>query len=421
MLAPTRLLPAVSRSNRDARPFVVVAAAQNDSHAYEAVAAAVRSVVDHLEPKLSSLVKRGDRVFLKVNMGCSGYRQPEERYTSHPAYVQAIIECLVDCGARVTFGDDVSRTAHYERIWQKTGMSDVARRTGARLVDFVQAGGREVRGFLHFPRTYLVTNLALDTDVVVNAASSRSLSPVILSGAVKNMFGTVLGLRKLRIHKLFPDPSDFARVIADICRVVRPTVSFLDLTTVIEGQGVAPAIRNVGLILGSTDPVALDTVAAHSIGYEELQIWTNIHGEAMGLGCNRIDRISVRGEDWSKFEPKHLRWPELPMRVRETPIAQISRRLNATVFRPRPVVARHRCTGCGECANRCPVGAIQQGPDKKVSINLKTCADCGCCLRVCGVGAVQSEFVGTGRFLRGLIGPRNIGAVEDANVMASTQ
>ncbi len=332
---------------------------------------------NHLEPKLSSLVKHGDRVFLKVNMGCSGYRQPEERYTSHPAYVQAIIESLADCGARVTFGDDVSRTAHYERIWQRTGMSDVARRTGARLVDFVQAGGREVRGFLQFPRSHLVTNLAFDADVIVNAASSRSLSPVILSGAVKNMFGTVLGLRKLRIHKLFPDPSDFARVIVDICRVVRPTVSFLDLTTVIEGQGVAPAIRPVGLILGSTDPVALDTVAAHSIGYEELQIWTSIHGEAMGLGCNRINRISVRGRDWPTFERKHLRWPELPMRVRETPIAQISRRLNATVFRPRPVVASHACTGCGACANRCPVGAIHQGPDKKFAINLKTCADCG--------------------------------------------
>src|SRR6266700_38459 len=91
MLTPKRLLPGVFRSNRDTRLFAIVAAAQNDSHEYEAVAAAVRSVVDHLEPKLSSLVKHGDRVFLKVNMGCSGYRQPEERYTSHPAYVQAII------------------------------------------------------------------------------------------------------------------------------------------------------------------------------------------------------------------------------------------------------------------------------------------------------------------------------------------
>jgi hypothetical protein len=47
------------------------------------------------------------------------------------------------------------------------------------------------------------------------------------------------GLRKLRIHQLFPDPSDFARVVVDVHRVAKPTVSFLDLTSVIEGQYVA--------------------------------------------------------------------------------------------------------------------------------------------------------------------------------------
>jgi len=32
----------------------------------------------------------------------------------------------------------------YQHIWHKTGMSGVAKRTGARLADFVQAGAREV-------------------------------------------------------------------------------------------------------------------------------------------------------------------------------------------------------------------------------------------------------------------------------------
>jgi len=64
---------------------------------------------------------------------------------------------------------------------------------------------------------------------------------------------------------------------------VKPTVSFLDATTVREGQGVADVIRPVGLILGSTDAVALDTLAAHAIGYDQLTVWTTIHANAVGL------------------------------------------------------------------------------------------------------------------------------------------
>ena len=392
--------PKVDANDAKPYPLTSVSAAHNYTHQRETVAAAVRLVVDNLDPPLASLVKRGDHVLVKVNMGCTSFRDPGERYTSHPAYVEAIIECLLDCGAHVTFGDDVSRTAQYERIWNKTGMTEVAKRTGARLVDFVQAGGREVRGFLRFPRTHLITNLVFDCDLVVNAANCRSLSTVVLSGAIKNMFGVMLGRRKMRIHQLFPDPSEFARVVVDVHRVARPTVSFLDLTSVIEGQDVADAVQPVGLVLGSTDAVALDTLAAHAIGYGNLTVWTSIHGQAVGLGSNRIDRIIVRGMSWDSVQKKRLMHPALEGPHSESLTSRITRRLNNTILRPRPVISTQACSGCGACANRCPVGAIHRDRHGTFSIDLSTCADCGCCLRVCEVGAVRSEFVGIGKGLR---------------------
>ena len=112
--------------------------------------------------------------------------------------VEALIRLLQDCGAVVSFGDDIARAGkHYEQIWKVTGMREVAKRTGATLVDFVSAGAREVRGGLLYPRKYLVTNCYFEADVVINFANCRSHANIVMSGAIKNMFGCVVGLRSV--------------------------------------------------------------------------------------------------------------------------------------------------------------------------------------------------------------------------------
>src|ERR1035438_5228079 len=181
-----------------------VSAVRNASHTLTSVTKAVRQLLDNLSVPVSTLVKSGDRVLVKINLGCSGAREPERRLTTHPAMVEAIVTAMQDCGARVSFGDCVARAGeHCEIIYRKTGMLEVAHRTGANLVDFVGTGAREVRGGLLVPRTYFVTNAYFDADVVINAASLRSHVGIGISGAMKNMFGCVVGLRKLRIHNLF--------------------------------------------------------------------------------------------------------------------------------------------------------------------------------------------------------------------------
>src|ERR1700676_2521142 len=127
----------------------IVAAARNEAHTPESVAKALSHLLEHLDPPLDAFVKRGVRVLVKVNMGCSKTRNPDERFTTHPVMVEALIRLLQDCGAVVSFGDDIARAGkHYEQIWKVTGMREVAKRTGATLVDFVSAGAREVRGGL---------------------------------------------------------------------------------------------------------------------------------------------------------------------------------------------------------------------------------------------------------------------------------
>jgi uncharacterized protein (DUF362 family)/NAD-dependent dihydropyrimidine dehydrogenase PreA subunit len=354
-----------------------------------------------LEATLLALLKKGNHVLVKVNMGCSGARAPVDRYTTHPNLAEAVIGNLQRLGALVSFGDDVARSgSHCETIWRTTGMQEVADRTGARLLDFAAAGAREMRGSLLYPRRYFVSNAYFQADVVINLANLRSHTDVVLSGAIKNMFGMVVGKRKALIHHLFRNnPSGFSRAIADIHRVVKPQLSFLDLTTVLEGHGLGSAVRPVGVLLASTDAVALDTLAAQIIGYDKLPIWTTHHAGRLGLGCSDPSQITVRHSDGVLPSVK-LRYPAMPVRKKASVYDRVSNLANTTVLRPRPVIQEVKCTGCGKCAQRCPAQCIHQEASGLYGIQLKDCADCGCCLKVCEDGAISSQFLGVAKLAR---------------------
>lgn len=52
-------------------------------------------------------------------------------------------------------------------------------------------------------------------------------------------------------------------------------------------------------------------------------------------------------------------------------------------------IAQERCTGCGQCLEVCPYGAIQVSPDGKYEVYSSACRGCGNCAGVCRPGAIE--------------------------------
>ncbi len=46
------------------------------------------------------------------------------------------------------------------------------------------------------------------------------------------------------------------------------------------------------------------------------------------------------------------------------------------------------CTACGDCAGKCPAGAIK-GDKKGYAIDSDKCTECGSCAEVCPVAAAR--------------------------------
>ncbi|MCD6117562.1 4Fe-4S binding protein [bacterium] len=53
-------------------------------------------------------------------------------------------------------------------------------------------------------------------------------------------------------------------------------------------------------------------------------------------------------------------------------------------------IDQNRCTGCGECINVCPFGAISI-QNNKASINNSMCRMCSICIDACPEGAISDE------------------------------
>ena len=56
-----------------------------------------------------------------------------------------------------------------------------------------------------------------------------------------------------------------------------------------------------------------------------------------------------------------------------------------------PHVDKNVCTGCGDCAEVCPPGALIV-TDDKVSLEEEFCEECGFCVAACPVGAITIPF-----------------------------
>jgi len=72
------------------------------------------------------------------------------------------------------------------------------------------------------------------------------------------------------------------------------------------------------------------------------------------------------------------------------------RMFDAVVTSPfRAEVDPGRCTGCGLCVKKCPVGAIgmreEEGGGKEAAVNGKACLGCGVCRPACAAGALRME------------------------------
>ena len=339
---------------------------------------------------LEQYVKPGQKVLLKVNLLMKA--PPEAAVTTHPALVEAVIEQIQALGAKVIIADSSGgpfTKSWLKGIYQESGMTEVAARTGAELNwNFEQQE-------FSYPEGKILKQITLaqvikEADLVISIAKLKTHGFTIYTGAVKNLFGTIPGLLKADYHLRLADVRDFSDMLVDVAQFVKPELSIMDAVVAMEGPGPSAGIpRQVGFLAASANPHALDLACCYLIGLTPERVFTLQKAQERGLIPGSAEELDIRGITKEEFKPIPFQVPATS-RSRHIPIP-LPPRLDDFFYkmlRPRPVFIHEKCVGCGLCARNCPPKCIEMIESKPYA-DLSRCIRCFCCQELCPEQAVE--------------------------------
>ena len=354
-----------------------------NSYDTKEVQGAVDSCLDKLGG-LSSLIKPDDRVLIKPNILIA--KPPEEAVTTHPALIEAIIMVIKKVGAVPLVGDSPGGlVGNVGEHWKVTGIEEVCNRLNVEILNFESSGVYEKR---INGNHYHIAKPVLDADFIINVPKIKTHGLTILTCAIKNMYGTIPGLTKVNYHKEAPKPSDFAELVVDIFALSKPGLNIVDGIIGMDGNG--PSAGNpkeMGLILASTDAIAVDSLICQILGKNPLKVPTNKNAYERELGEADINKIKVLG-----YQPDVIddfKWPPNIASSLDMVPSFISKGL-MRFWWSRPVIDPEVCTKCGKCVKNCPVEALSAGV-KIPEFDYPECINCMCCMEMCPEKAVKLE------------------------------
>jgi uncharacterized protein (DUF362 family)/NAD-dependent dihydropyrimidine dehydrogenase PreA subunit len=353
---------------------------------YQAVKAAVKKGLDLLGGA-GRFARTGEKILLKVNLLVG--EAPEKCVTTHPAVLRAAGELFKQAGARLYYGDSPSFGSTLAAA-RKAGMTAPAKEAGIELADFGKgepvsfAEGRQNRNFV-------IAKPVLESDGVISLPKLKTHAFQKFTGCIKNQFGCVPGILKAEFHVKLPNANDFAKMLVDLDRLVRPRLYIMDGIYSMEGNGPRGGTpKQTGVLLFSDDPVALDATVCRMLSLDPALVPTTKFGQEFGRGTFEQHNIERAGDGLPSFKTGDFSIDRSPIRPYRS--RGLLKFLNPLVL-PRPVIDKSKCARCGVCVQMCPV--VPRAVDwtdgdrsRPPAHDYSKCIRCYCCQEVCPEKAI---------------------------------
>ncbi len=333
----------------------------------------IREIIDRVFASRINLIARGDRVLIKPNMLAP--TRPEKAVTTHPVLVRAVVEKVMELGGKPVIGDSPA-LSNAEKVGKVSGIKQVADELGVPLIDLDSPV--EVKTDSFFKRIE-ISKRVMEFDRIINLPKFKTHTQMILTLAVKNMFGSIPGRLKAEWHVRASKYMDFARMLYSVFSFRPPDLNIMDGVIAMEGEGPQNGRPySMGFIIVSEDGLALDYVASKMVKAEKLVYLIKVAEEAGILS----EKTNIGGDLNSVPELENFTLPST------TPLSPSLARRILRGSLPRPRIIPDKCTACGICQEACPTGSILEVGEKP-KINYDTCISCFVCQEVCPFDSIK--------------------------------
>lgn len=347
----------------------------------------VRAALELLLAPLGGMgryVKPGQKVLIKPNL-LSG-KSPEKAVTTHPEIVRQVILMAQQAGGLVSVGDSpgVGKPA---TVAAKCGILAVVEETGASFTPFDKSRQiSSVGGTFH---QLEVASEALAADVIINLPKLKTHQMMGYTGAVKNMFGLVVGMRKARLHlQAGTDKAFFALMLLELAERFPPALSIMDAVVGMEGNGPGSGDPvKIGALLASPSMLALDAAAIELVGLDAATVWIQKVARETDREGSHLKDIILYGPPLSQLRPGSFR-PADGTDVNFGLPSPLKRALRSALT-ARPEILP-TCQLCGDCVRHCPPQVMSLGRTR-AEIDYGGCIRCFCCQELCPHDAIKTR------------------------------
>ncbi len=269
------------------------------------VEAIVREVFESFDYR--SWIPEGCSVAVKVNLS-TPFGENAEGSNTAPEILDAVCKVLKERTDNIVVGESNGMRYDTEDAFEVMGYVPILKKYGLAPTNFskdewVDTGEKLIKG-------WGLSKKLLDADVFITLPVLKTHATTVFTGALKNQFGCYPQHNRILLHPKLDD------VLVLINQILKPRLAIMDGIVAMEGRGpINGEPRRMDLVLGSSDPVALDATAMRLVGLDPATSGHISKAAVAGVGVIEKSGIEIDGdfEGFStKFKPAEK---DLPIKM----------------------------------------------------------------------------------------------------------
>lgn len=345
---------------------------------------------------LQKFVRPGSLVLIKPN-----FVAPFPHATTTFEVLEAIVREVKNCKGEPVIAESSGFEFDTETTFRVLGAYEFAKRNDVELVNLDKSKFTKIKLKSGFFGEVEISELVHQANIIINVPKLKKHTLTKVTIGVKNLFGLLSRESRRKIHAI-----NLERGIYELSQIIKPDLVIVD-GSVIGSRAVYGEYEELGIIVGGTDPFAVDMFCCRFLQANYREVGHLKMALDKGIVREDFKCINLLNENEESSTPRPLtvepdslahKLHQLIYQLLyfvDIPYSKLFRGksiipLMHFYFGIRPHLDKRKCTDCGDCVTICPVNAIKI-PHRSIDADLCTPVRCMKCIPACPENAISAK------------------------------